>query len=77
MVTAATITIDNTSGCQLYLPAAAGPVARIVTSKSSAVNVSIPARAGEELTEAPIPEQFVTVWRGGRWVTEPTDHTAG
>lgn len=78
LVAVATVAIDNSTGCQLYLPASAAAAdTRVVTSKSSAVNVLMPPRPGDDPVEAAVPEQFVTVYRGGKWVTEPADHKAG
>jgi adenylyl cyclase-associated protein len=72
-----TVAVDNCNGVQLYLNAAAMACA-ITTAKSSAVNVLVPGKtADDDLVEAPIPEQFVTTFVKGKWLTEPVAHSAG
>jgi Adenylate cyclase associated (CAP) C terminal len=31
----------------------------------------------DDFVESPIPEQFVSTFRDGRWVTEPVSHSGG
>lgn len=56
------VAIDKTDGCMVYLGYESRD-ARIVTSKSSEMNVSFPLTDAEdsEWVEQPIPEQFVTL----------------
>jgi len=64
-------TIDKTSGCQLYLSQAALD-SEIVTSKSSEMNVLIP--SGDDVIELAIPEQYRSVIKDGKLVTEISSH---
>ena len=62
---------------QLYL-SRESLTAAITTAKSSEVNVIIPGTSqDDDPTEAPIPEQFVSTYTGGKWVTKPVDHSGG
>jgi len=63
--------IDKTSGCQLYLSAASLDT-EIVTSKSSEMNVLIP--SGDDVVELPIPEQYRSLIKNGKLVTEISSH---
>ena len=78
---APTVAVDATDGCQLYLPAAALAETAITTAKSSGVNVVAVAaeggEGGEEAREWALPEQFVSVFAGGRWATAPVAHGGG
>ena len=47
----------------------------ITTAKSSAVNVLVPGKEGEDMTELYVPEQFVSTFKDGRFVTEPVSHS--
>jgi len=48
---------------------------KIITSKSDAMNVIIPPlKAGEDLIELPVPEQFKTTIKNGKLVTEAVQH---
>jgi len=68
------IAIDKTSGIQLYLGADALET-EIVSSKSDQMNVLIPgASADQDLVEMPIPEQYRTLIKGGKLITEPSSH---
>lgn len=72
-----TIAVDKTSGAQLYLSNAslADPAVQIVTAKSDEVNVFIPGAAeGEDGSEHPIPEQFLTTIVNRRPVTGVVEH---
>lgn len=71
-----TVAVDKCDGCQLYLPRGSLESTDITTAKSSEVNVVVPgATEDAEPVESAIPEQFVTRFRGGRWVTEPVAHS--
>ncbi|KAI3423920.1 hypothetical protein D9Q98_009754 [Chlorella vulgaris] len=71
-----TIAVDKCDGCQLYLPRGSLEGTDITTAKSSEVNVILPgATEDSDPVESAIPEQFVTRFRGGRWVTEPVAHS--
>ena len=62
---------------QLYLSAESLSAA-ITTAKSSEVNVIIPgATSADDLVESAIPEQFVSTYVAGRWITKPVDHSGG
>lgn len=47
----------------------------ITTAKSSAVNVLIPGKQGEDMTELYIPEQFISTVQDGQLVTEAVSHS--
>lgn len=50
----------------------------ITTAKSSAVNVCIPSSSPEEdMAEHPLPEQFMSRFTDGKFVTTPVIHSAG
>jgi adenylyl cyclase-associated protein len=52
--------------------------ADVTTAKSSEVNVVVPGESEEaDPLEHAIPEQFVTRFQGGRWVTEAVSHSGG
>ncbi|KAL4855712.1 Cyclase-associated protein 1 [Chlorella vulgaris] len=71
-----TVAVDKCDGCQLYLPRGSLEGTDITTAKSSEVNVILPgATEDSDPVESAIPEQFVTRFRGGRWVTEPVAHS--
>ncbi|EFN50763.1 hypothetical protein CHLNCDRAFT_142506 [Chlorella variabilis] len=73
-----TVAVDKCDGCQLYLPRGSLEVTDITTAKSSEVNVVVPGASEEaDPVESAIPEQFVSRYRGGRWVTEPVSHSGG
>jgi len=68
------IAIDKTSGCQLYLSASSLGT-EIVTSKSSEMNVLIPgAKPEDDMTELAVPEQYKTIVKGQKLVTETVQH---
>jgi len=68
------IAVDKTDGCQIYLSKDALDT-EIVTSKSSAMNVLIPGSTpDQDLVELPIPEQYRTVVKDGKLVTETSSH---
>jgi adenylyl cyclase-associated protein len=65
---------DKTSGLQLYLSKECLD-AEIVTSKSDSMNVYLPPeKEGEDGTELPIPEQFKTVIKDRKLVTDIVRH---
>ncbi|CAD5115963.1 DgyrCDS4893 [Dimorphilus gyrociliatus] len=72
---APTVSIDKTDGCLVYLSKEYANT-RIVTAKSSEINISIP--EGNDFKEIPIPEQFVTLWdeKKGKFVTSISDIVA-
>ena len=59
---------------QLYL-GEASLGSSITTAKSSAVNVLIPGKDGEDMTELYVPEQFISTVRGGILITEAVAHS--
>ena len=62
---------------QLFLSAASLDAA-VTTAKSSEVNVAVPgATPDDDLVEHPLPEQFSSTYRGGRFVTVPVSHSGG
>lgn len=67
-------------GCcaaQLFLSAASLDAA-VTTAKSSEVNVAVPgATPDDDLVEHPLPEQFSSTYRDGRFVTVPVSHSGG
>jgi len=63
-----TISVDKTDGCAIYLNKT-NLGCQIVSAKSSELNVCITSDDGD-LTETPLPEQFMSTWNGGKWVTE-------
>lgn len=67
----ATVSIDKTDGAQVYLSKTSID-AHIITAKSSEMNVLIPKDDGE-YTEIPVPEQFKSVYKGGKLITEVND----
>ncbi|EPS61598.1 adenylyl cyclase-associated protein [Genlisea aurea] len=75
--TAPTISVDNTSGCQLYL-SKDSLKASITTAKSSEVNVLVPASESEEdWGEHALPQQYVHVYKDGQFVTSAVSHSGG
>jgi len=68
------IAVDKTSGAQLYLSANSLDV-EIVTSKSDSLNVVIPDdKSPGDIIELPVPEQYKTVVRGNKLVTDTVKH---
>ncbi|KAF2074889.1 hypothetical protein CYY_003808 [Polysphondylium violaceum] len=66
--------IDKTSGCQVYLSKESLET-EIVTSKSSEMNILIPgATPNDDMVEISVPEQFKTVVKGTKLVTEAVSH---
>jgi len=68
------ISVDKTSGCQLYIGKDALDT-EIFSSKSSEMNVLIPgATEDADLVEMAIAEQFKTVIKNGKLITEANSH---
>jgi len=68
------VAVDKTSGCQVYL-SAQGLETEIVTSKSDEMNVVIPGlNPNDDIVETPIPEQFRTIIKDRKLVTEAVSH---
>ena len=68
------VTIDKTSGGVVYL-SKDGLETQIFTSKSDAINVSIPGPSEEDpFVEFPVPEQFLNTIRDGKLHTEMNTH---
>eukprot|EP00475_Leptophrys_vorax_P032407 TRINITY_DN4994_c0_g1_i1.p1 TRINITY_DN4994_c0_g1~~TRINITY_DN4994_c0_g1_i1.p1 ORF type:complete len:226 (-),score=27.11 TRINITY_DN4994_c0_g1_i1:170-763(-) len=75
--TAPTLAVDNTSGCQLYLPPTALN-AVVTTAKSSEINVLVPGPSADQpWVEHALPEQFVNEFKDGAFVTTPISHSGG
>jgi len=68
------VAIDKTSGVQLYLSKETLE-AEIVTSKSSEMNILFPGVGDNDLTELPLPEQYKTLIKDGKLVTECVQHS--
>ena len=69
-----TFSFDKSDGVQLYL-SEEGKGANITTAKSSEMNVLVPKKGEEgEFSEIPLPEQFISVFKDGTFVTEPVGH---
>eukprot|EP01111_Echinosteliopsis_oligospora_P005567 TRINITY_DN189_c0_g1_i1.p1 TRINITY_DN189_c0_g1~~TRINITY_DN189_c0_g1_i1.p1 ORF type:complete len:475 (+),score=160.03 TRINITY_DN189_c0_g1_i1:74-1498(+) len=68
------VAIDKTSGMQLYL-SKDSVEAEIVTSKISEMNILIPGPEGGDFIEIPVPEQYKTVVKGDKLVTECVHHS--
>ncbi|KAI4298347.1 hypothetical protein L6164_031920 [Bauhinia variegata] len=74
---APTISVDNTSGCQLYL-SRDSLEASISTAKSSEINVLVPgAGPDDDWAEHSLPQQYIHVYKDGRFETTPASHSGG
>ncbi|CAL9198464.1 unnamed protein product [Musa hybrid cultivar] len=72
---APTISVDNTSGCQLYL-SSSSLGASITTAKSSEINVLVPgAGPDSDWVEHSLPQQFVHTFKDGEMRTSPVSHS--
>ncbi|OAY63898.1 Cyclase-associated protein 1, partial [Ananas comosus] len=72
---APTISIDNTSGCQLYLGKDSLETS-ITTAKSSEVNVLVPGAGPDgDWVEHPLPQQFVHTFKDRQFTTSPVSHS--
>jgi len=68
------ISIDTTSGCQIFLSKDSLDC-DIVTSKSSEMNVMIPGKTeSDDMVELSIPEQYISKVKNGKLITETTSH---
>jgi len=73
LIKSPTISVEKTSGAQVYL-SKDGLATEIITAKSDSVNVHIPKGDGE-YSETPIPEQFKSYIKDGKLVTGQVDHS--
>ncbi|KAI3922340.1 hypothetical protein MKX01_006029 [Papaver californicum] len=72
---APTVSVDNTSGCQLYLSKDSLETS-ITTAKSSEINVLVPGDSPDgDLVEHALPQQFVNVYKDGQFTTTPVSHS--
>ncbi|XP_054786461.1 cyclase-associated protein 1-like [Prosopis cineraria] len=72
---APTISVDNTSGCQLYLSKDSLEVS-ISTAKSSEINVLVPGAACDgDWVEHALPQQYFHVFKEDHFVTTPASHS--
>ncbi|XP_065856597.1 cyclase-associated protein 1 [Euphorbia lathyris] len=72
---APTISVDNTSGCQLYL-SQYSLESSITTAKSSEINVLVPgAQPNGDLVEHALPQQYIHAYKDGRFETTPVSHS--
>ncbi|KAL6647370.1 hypothetical protein ACP70R_014807 [Stipagrostis hirtigluma subsp. patula] len=70
-----TISIDNTSGCQLYL-SKESLEASITTAKSSEINALVPdAKSDGDWVEHPLPQQYIHAFEDGQFKTSPVSHS--
>ncbi|EEC76093.1 hypothetical protein OsI_13337 [Oryza sativa Indica Group] len=73
--TAPTISIDNTSGCQLYL-SNDSLGASITSAKSSEINVMVPSGATDgDWVEHALPQQYIHSFKDGQFITSPVSHS--
>ncbi|KAF8406428.1 hypothetical protein HHK36_008515 [Tetracentron sinense] len=74
---APTVSVDNTTGCQLYL-STDSLEASITTAKSSEINVLVPgAKHDSDWVEHALPQQFVHAFKDGHFITTPVSHSGG
>ncbi|BAF23848.1 cyclase-associated protein 1 [Oryza sativa Japonica Group] len=72
-----TISIDNTSGCQLYLSKESLETS-ITTAKSSEINALVPdANSDGDWAEHSLPQQFIHAFKDGQFTTLPACHSGG
>lgn len=68
------ISVDKTSGAQIYLGKDALDT-EIFSSKSDQMNVLIPGDSADaDLVELALPEQYKTIIKNGKQITEPNSH---
>ncbi|KAL5218626.1 hypothetical protein ABZP36_019310 [Zizania latifolia] len=73
--TAPTISIDNTSGCQLYLSNDSLGTS-ITSAKSSEINVMVPSGATDgDWVEHALPQQYIHSFKDGQFITSPVSHS--
>jgi len=71
----AQVSLDNTSGVDVFVQSAAGKSIEIVTALCEGVNVTFPGENAEaDPVEYPIPMQFISNLKGGKLVTAPSSH---
>ncbi|XP_028772621.1 cyclase-associated protein 1-like [Neltuma alba] len=74
---APTISVDNTSGCQLYL-SKDSLNASISTAKSSEINVLVPGTEPDgDWVEHSLPQQYIHAFKDGRFETTAASHSGG
>ncbi|XP_031131570.1 cyclase-associated protein 1 [Ipomoea triloba] len=74
---APTISVDNTSGCLLYL-SKGSLEASITTAKSSEVNILVPGAGPDaDWEEHALPQQYVHAYKDGQFITSPATHSGG
>nr|AEN70773.1 adenylyl cyclase-associated protein [Gossypium schwendimanii] len=71
---APTISVDNTSGCQLYLSKDSLGTS-ITTAKSSEINVLVPTGPDGDWGEHSLPQQYIHVFKDGQFETTPVSHS--
>ncbi|WVR03407.1 hypothetical protein IAU60_000398 [Kwoniella sp. DSM 27419] len=69
-----TIQIDNTDSGQIYLSKDCMETVEIITSKTSAINISVPTGQDGDFEERPVPEQLKSRIVKGKLVTEIIEH---
>lgn len=69
-----TVLIDSTDSGQVYLSKKCAEVVEVITSKTSALNISIPTGDEGDYTERPVPEQMKSRVVDGKLVTEIVEH---
>jgi adenylyl cyclase-associated protein len=72
---ASTIQIDNTDSGQVYLSKDCVNTVEIITSKTSAINISVPGQEEGDYEEKPVPEQMKSVIKDGKLVTTLVEHS--
>ncbi|ONM08736.1 Cyclase-associated protein 1 [Zea mays] len=73
--TSPTISIDNTSGCQLYL-SKDSLGASITSAKSSEINVMVPSGGSDgDWVEHALPQQYIHSFKDGQFTTSPVSHS--
>ncbi|CAN0866776.1 Cyclase-associated protein 1 [Linum grandiflorum] len=74
---APTISVDNTGGCQLYLSKYSLETS-ITTAKSSEINVLVPGEEPDgDLVEHALPQQYIHVFKDGKFETTAVSHSGG
>ncbi|XP_047322005.1 cyclase-associated protein 1 [Impatiens glandulifera] len=74
---APSISVDNTSGCQVYL-SKGSLEASITTAKSSEINILVPGtKPDDDWVEHALPQQFIHVYKEGQFVTTSASHSGG
>ncbi|TYI99717.1 hypothetical protein E1A91_A13G036700v1 [Gossypium mustelinum] len=71
---APTISVDNTSGCQLYLSKDSLGTS-ITSAKSSEINVLVPTGPDGDWGEHSLPQQYIHVFKDGQFETTPVSHS--